>query len=335
MLTPDVRFEGFTIETWQRFLDLWKPATKTEERTGGLILVHDGGRVRKAVHTGRGRVEPPPTWPAPLGMLADEHQSAWVLAMHEDGLNEVMERFGSRARRTDDILDQAVSLVAIVREMITEKQIESWPRRLRNVPTPSTQMVRRALDATCEDGKCIALGTFQDGDLWTAIIARRRGHGFDVLAGPYELRASMGLLSGDWRRDQRYLVEAIEESYGELALGCFAETHDLRALILDPSPGAWSRAALLREIVLSPLPPSIALAVGVDSARYAFEGIRRVASRVDWLGLLDPAVDGARKRLGKIAGDKDLPTLLGFDPLAALRALLHREGNDEPPSPDS
>jgi hypothetical protein len=262
-------------------------------------------------------------------MLGEEHEASWVLAAHEDALGEVMERFGSRARRTDDLLDQTISLVSIVREMIDEGSIDSWPRRLRNVPTPSAAVVRRALDATCEDGKCIALGTFQDGDLWTALVARRHGPGFDVLAGPYDLRATMGLLSGDWRRDQRFLVETIEESYGELALGCFAETHHLRALVMDPSPGAWSRAALLREIVLSPLPPSIALAVGFDSARYAFEGIRSVASRVDWLGLMDPAVQAARKRLGRLAGDKDLPTILGFDPLAALRALLERESSGD------
>ena len=76
-----------------------------------------------------------------------------------------------------------------------------------------------------------------------------------------------------------------------LALGCFAETKDLRALILDPSPGAWSRAAVLREIVLSPLPPSIALAVGFDSAHAAFDGIRTVTGKIDWLGLVDPAIE--------------------------------------------
>src|SRR5262249_57082137 len=130
-------------------------------------------------------------------------------------------------------VDQALSLALMVREMIEEGSIESWPRRLRNVPAPTTAMVRRALDATCEDGKCIALGTFQDGDLWTALIARRRGNGFDVLAGPYDLRASIGLLSGDWRRDQRFLVEAIEDAYGELSLGLFGTQDEVRALVMS------------------------------------------------------------------------------------------------------
>ena len=32
----------------------------------------------------------------------------------------------------------------------------------------------------------------------------------------------------------------------------------------------------------------------------------------------------ARKRLGTVAGERDVSTTLGFDPLAALRALLKR-----------
>jgi len=330
VLTTDVRFEGWTVEYWQRFLDLWTPHETPEKEglRGGLIVIYDAhgakGRVRKALHTVTGRIAPPASWPAPLSELAAEHNASWAVAAHEDAFAEVMERFGSRARRSDDLLDQALALMAIVREMIAEGAIESWPRRLRNVPAPTSSMVRRALDATCEDGKCIALGTFHEGDLWTALVARRHGAGFDVLAGPYELRASMGLLSGDWRRDQRYLVETIEEAYGPLSLGCFADAEDFRALVLDGAAGTWTRAALLREIVLAPLPPSIALAIGFDSARYAFEGFRRV----DWLGLLDPAtrfagstVESARKRLGK---NRDLPTILGFNPLEALRALLRK-----------
>lgn len=329
MLTADVRFEGWTVENWQRFLDLWKPRASPEREPtrprGGVIVIHDGDVVRKMLHTARGRLDPPLQWPAALEMIADEHQASWALAAHVDALSEVMERFGSRARRTDDIADQALCVATIVREMMTEGSIESWPRRLRGLPIPAPSVIRRALDATCADGKCIALGTFQDGDLYTAIVARRRGNGFDVLAGPYELRASMGLLSGDWRRDQRYLVETIEEAYGELSLGLFGLQNEVRALVMSTDPGAWSRAVALREIVLSPVPPSIALAVGVDGARFAYEGLRAVTARIDLLGLLDPTLQRARKQLGKMAGDRDLSSILGFDPLEALRKLISRD----------
>ena len=61
MLTPDVRFEGWTTEDWTRFLHLWKPRAPTDvEATrprGGVVVIHDGRRVRKMLHTQKGRLE--------------------------------------------------------------------------------------------------------------------------------------------------------------------------------------------------------------------------------------------------------------------------------------
>lgn len=235
-----------------------------------------------------------------------------------------MERFGARARRGDDFLDQALTIVAIVREMLVEGAIEAWPRRLHGVPLPSDTMVRKALDAVCSDGAAVVLGMFDRGELFTAFVARRRGGAFDLLAGPDELRPAMGLLSGDWRRDYRHLVRAVEEKYARLGLGCFAEVDTFRALQIDPRPGAWGRAVALRDIVLSPMPAAIGLAVGFDGARYAVHSLKELTNRVDAFGFLEPALRAARERVGSAAGDKDVRRILGFDPMAILRALLKR-----------
>lgn len=329
MLAVDVRFEGWTVEYWQRFLHLWKPRASAEREAdrarGGLLLVHDGERVLKLLHTARGRLDPPARWPVALAELGAEQHASWAFAAHRDALAEVMERFGSRARRTDDLVDQGLTVVQIFRELVAEGAVQTWPRRLHGLPVPTPAMLRRALDATCADGKCIALGAFADGELWTACVARRRGRGFDVIAGPYDLAPAMGLLSGDWRRDQRYLGEAIEDSYGELGLGCFAPVDVLRELLVDARPGAWTRAIAVRDVVLSPIPPAIGLAIGFDGARYAFEGVRALTARVGVLDALGPAVRVAREGLGRAAGDRDLTGVLGFSPLEALRALLRRE----------
>jgi hypothetical protein len=215
VLTADVRFEGWTTTDWTRFLHLWKPrATPEREPTrprGGVLVIHDGARVRKLLHTRTGRVEPPRArWPIALDERAEAHQASWALAAHAGALDEVMERFGARARRSDDFVAQALSLVQIAREMIGEGAIDHWPRRLRGVPPPTDAMVHRAIDALCPHGQAICLGMFKEEELWTAFVARRRGGSFDVIAGPDELRPAMGLLSGDWRRDYAHLVRAVE-----------------------------------------------------------------------------------------------------------------------------
>lgn len=329
MLTADVRFEGWTTADWTRFLHLWKPRAPAEREPtrprGGLLVVHEGGRVRKMLHTGRGRVEPPRArWPIPLSELAQAEGASWAAALHLGALEEVMERFGARARRGQDLIAQSLEVIGIVREMIGEGAIDHWPRRLRGLPTPSEAMVRRSVDALCPDGRAIALGMFKDGELWTAFAARRRGALFDVIAGPDELRPMMGLLSGDWRRDYRHLARAVEDRYAPLAFGCFAEVDAFRALQVDARPGAWGRAVVVRDLILSPIPMAVGLALGVDGGRYALEHLKIITSRFAPFGILEPIFESVRARLGSAAGDRDVPRVLGFDPMAALRALLQR-----------
>ncbi len=344
MLTPDVRFEGFTTEDWTRFLALWKPRAAPElEPTrprGGVIVVHEEGEILKLLHTERGRLDPTSVAPPPelagsralalrtgepsaLGQLARDHHASWALGVRLGALDEVMERLGAAAQRGDDLTVQALRLCTIVRDMITEGSIASWPQRLRGVPVPAPHVVRRTLDALCGDGRAIALGLFDGGGLWTCFVARRRGHAFDVIAGPDELRASLGLLSGDWRRDYRHLAAAVEDRYAPLGFGCFAELKTFRALQTDPSPGAWSRAVAVRDVLVAPMPLAVGIGIGVDGARYAFQGLRVLTERIGPLAALGPIFGAARSRVATITG-KDVGGLLGFDPMAALRALLER-----------
>jgi hypothetical protein len=286
--------------------------------------VHDSVRVRKLLHTRKGRLPPKILWPAPLEAVARSHDASWAIAGHLGALDEVMERFGARARRSDELVTQALSLVSIVREMTAEGALERWPRRLHGIPIPTEGMIAHALDALCPNGRAVVLGMFKDGELWTAFVGRRRGTAFDVVAGPDELRPAMGVLSGDWRRDYRHLVHAIEGRYAPLGLGCFGEVDSFRQILLDRNPGGWTRAFALRELVLSPMPLALGLGLGFDGARFAYSSVRALTSRVEPFGLLESTLRSARQGIGLVAGSKQVNDALGFDPLAALRALLGR-----------
>jgi hypothetical protein len=344
LLTHDVRFEGWTTEDWLRFLRLWQPRAAPEKEPtrprGGVIVVHEEGEVLKLLHTRLGRLDPsagaPPAsqagaraialsagHPSALGPLAHAHNASWALSMRLGALDEVMERLGARVRRGDDLTAQSLLLVSIARDMIAEGHIASWPQRLRGVPVPTPQVVRRTLDALCADGRAIALGLFDAEGLWTAFVARRRGPAFDVVAGPDELRPALGLLSGDWRRDYRHLARTVEDRYAPLGFGCFAELATFRALQTDGRAGAWSRAVAVRDVVIAPMPAAVGLALGIDGARYALQGLKVLTNRIAPLAAIGPMLDAARSRVARTTG-KDVGALLGFDPLAALRALLQR-----------
>ena len=89
MLTKDVRFDGWTTEDWSRLLSLLKSAPEAEPQapSGGLLLLHEGGKIGKLLHTTRGRIEKDgETWPSPLSTLAARHGARWVVAAPLGGL---------------------------------------------------------------------------------------------------------------------------------------------------------------------------------------------------------------------------------------------------------
>lgn len=333
MLTPDVRFEGWSPTDWSRFLSVWKaapidaPASTDEAPRGGLVLVHDGGRVRKALHTIDGRVDPLTiTWSQPLPEIARDHRAAWVWAFHVGALEELMERFGARARRGDDALSQALVFFGAFRELLAEGAIASWPRRLETIPIPTRAMVDRAVDALVPPGRAMLLALYEDGDLWTSAVLRRAMGAparFDVLAGPAQLRRAMGLVSGEFRRDYRHLVEAVEALYGPVSVSLHADVATFRRLITKAEPGDWARAVALRDLVLSPIPQVLALPIGFDATRGAVRFAARLAKQIDPIGVVPPLLKWISPFVPELppVGGRATP---GFDPLEVLRKLLGR-----------
>lgn len=348
MLTPDARFEGWTPTDWSRVLSLFRASADAERDdvrvprheddgpSGGLLVIHDRGRVRKVLHTARGRIDPrtiswppEPTHDRPaLATLADDVRVRWVWSLQTGALDELMERFGARVRRGDDALTQALIIFAAFRELMDEGLVESWPRRLQGVPVPTRAMVDRAVESLIPAGKVATVALYDRGELWTSIVLRRAPQPkdeparFDLIAGPMQLRREMGVLSGDYHRDTRYFVEAVAHTYGPIALGVHGEVGTLRRLITSAKPGDWARAAALRDLVLDPVPTALMLPLGLDATRGLFELAGKVARRFDPIGVAAPLLRMMGESLPKLppaSGAKP-----GFDPLDALRRLLVR-----------
>lgn len=331
MLSADVRFEGFTATDWTRVLSLFRPRRPAGElrdpsrARGGVVAVHVAGKLIKLVHTEVGRLrldEAQRLFPCSSEALAHAHHASWALVLEQGTLETIMERFAERTRRGDDVTAQAITLALSAREELAAGRIDLWPFRLRGVPVPSPSMVRSSLDSVCPVGRTMVVGLFEAGELWTSIALRRGAGGVNLILGPDEVRSDMGLLAGDWRRDYRHLARAIEDRCGEIAFGCYAEVTTIRKLEVDPNPGAWARAAALRDVILSPLPAPLAIPLGVDAGRAAWNALRVVAERMDPVGVVAPAMAALRDLT---TGDRDVKDVFGFHPLELLRKLLSRE----------
>jgi hypothetical protein len=339
VLTADVRFEGFTATDWTRVLSLFSPQKTSggerdpERPRGAVFAIHGDGRLRKLVHSRAGRLrldDVVADWPLEPEELARRHHASFAAIIEMGALESIMERFGARVRRTDDLTAQLLLLVSLARDEVISGRIENWPARLAGMPVPGAGVVKGTLDAVCPGGTSVLVGLFEAGELWTSIALRRHvSGGFDWIVGPDDIRRDMGLLAGDFRRDYRHLVRTIERRMGRVSLGCFAEAPTFRRLEVDPSPGAWAKAVAVRDVILSPVPPALAIPLGVDAGRAAVSAVRTVLDRMDAWRYITPLTDRVRDLVPpELADEKkrqEIFSMFGFEPLELLRRLLSRD----------
>jgi hypothetical protein len=246
-----------------------------------VIALTTGNRLKKLVTTRLGRVDPnSQPWPVSLEALATHQEARWAVQLHSGALEELMDRLGERLRPEHDTTEQALELYAVVRELQAEGALITWPWRLTHLPVIGKRSVQRVFDALCPEGKSIVLGAFEHAELATCLAARRNGLGFDRILGPGSLRLEMGLLSGDWTRDYRYVLQAARSQLGTVGLGCFANVDTYRRLHAHASPGAWAAAVASRDVILSPVVPAVAIPLGIDAGRAALLGTRQLAERL-------------------------------------------------------
>jgi hypothetical protein len=269
MFTKDVRFEGFSTEDWGRLLGLLKrPAEPGAEGPhGGLLVIHDEGRVRKLLHTSLGRLDKDAeTWPTPLAALAAKYGGRWVLAARAGGLEKLAERWGERARQTDDIASQGRRLLDLLRELSAEGVLELWPNHLERLVLPPWPILENTFEAVFPPGHLCLLALFDHGELWTSVGIERARDGISRIVGPDDLRPRLSFLSGDFRRDYRYTLAAAQETWGPVAFGLFTELSIFRELQNEKAWQAWVRAVAIRDIVLTPPRGPLATPLAADAA---------------------------------------------------------------------
>jgi hypothetical protein len=289
MFTKDVRFDGFTTEDWARLVAVWKRSSESGQQAprGGLLVIHDGVRVRKLLHTTQGRLDKEgEVWPSSLAPLAAKHNARWVLAAPTGGLEQLAERFGERARQKDDLSAQVRSFLEILRELLAEGVLELWPNHLERLFLPPLPMFENTFEAVFPPGHLILLVLFHRGELWTSIALERGQEGIARIIGPDELRPRVSFLSGDFRRDYRYVLEAARETLGPVALGLFSELSIFRTLHNEKSWSAWLRAVAVRDVVLTPPKGPLATSLAADAAVWIAALTNSLGKRWDSLGLM-------------------------------------------------
>jgi hypothetical protein len=321
MFTPDAQVLDFSAQDWLRLPDLFRPPGPSAPAPagGGILAVRDGPRLVKVTSTLRGRLPLPDAGLASAAALARLHEGSFAVVLSTTALEQFGDRFARRLTRGQSFHVQIEAFVGALRELEQEGEVELWPAPFAEWPIPTERAFGSALDLVCPDGKVLVLGAFDEGELYTALCLRRRGPAFDVVMGPDRVRRDMGLLSGDFSRDYRYLGAAVEARLGPLAVGCYAELSTFRRLATDTSPGAWATAVAVRDVVLTPVTAGLAVPLGLDAGRAALalaKGLFGHFSIFD--GLSAPPSWGLKLERAYGLVENDMRRYLGFDPWRVL-----------------
>jgi hypothetical protein len=333
MLSDDFRFHGFDTAAWLNLLALFtRPAPspggdRSETRAAGaqrgtLVLVTDEANAPCAAFlTSRGAITLEADRgvdPSQLEALCERHGARRAIVLREGTVEELTERAAERIAFEEDYASQWLTLIAIARELEDEGLLRIWPPRAR-LPLPTPGMLRRALDLLLPDNHVLVAGLWEGTELWTAFALRRRNGELDCMVGPEQLLRWTGPLGGDYRRDQRAIRRAVTDALGPVHLGIFAQRQWIDLLLRDPTPGAWARAIALREVIISPTPSYVHMAMSADAARAFGRRAREWLGGLDVLGYLTPAAHFARGHIQRIGS---VTETLGFNPLQALASLL-------------
>jgi hypothetical protein len=322
MFTADCQVLDFTAQDWLRLPDLFRqPGARPSRSTagGGIVAVRDGQRIVKLTSLVRGRLAPPVAGPPSAAQLALEHDGSFAVVVSKVALEQFGDRFARRLSRGQSFHAQVEAFIAAMRELEQEGEVELWPARFADWPVPTERAFESALDLVCPEGKSLVIGAFDAGELYTALCLRRRGPAIDMVMGPDRVRRDMGLLSGDFSRDYRYLGAAVEARLGPLAVGCYAELDTFRRLAADPQPGAWASAVAARDVVLTPVTPGVAVPLGVDAGRAVLSFAKGLAGRFGILdGLSAPSSLVPRLSRAYAFVEQDVRRYLGFDPWQML-----------------
>lgn len=335
MISDEFAFFGFDGVSWDRLVSLAlgeRDAAAKKPRGVLVVVIDTRGTPVAAFHTAEGTLEPAALPPLDdLPAFCDATAAGGCIIMRERAMPGLEEYLAEPLDAEQDFVARVMRFARVLRELGNGNLLRVWPNPLPDLLFPPASAAKPAGEVLLPDDHSAVLGVFDGGELWTAAVLRRRDGRFDVLAGPEAISEWTGPLGGEWHRDHRVVVQAVERELGPVHVGLFMELQTARSILADRQPGGWALSYASRNLIIHPLPGFAAAALGlngiVGAAQAAFQAIEEmdpdeVAHIVQgfWRGLTD---------------GKGFAGLLGFSPTEVISEVWREKVSRPPPPPET
>lgn len=332
MIGEDFAFFGFDDSTWDRLVSLLLGERGDGDRAPRgvlIVVVARGAGPVAAFHTARGSVDPASLAPLDdLRVFCRDMDAGACLIVRPGRKTSFADYLSDPLDPDEDYVARVMRFARVVRELGGGRLLGVWPNPLPDVLLPAAPAAKPAGEALLPDDHNAVLGVFDGGELWTAAVLRRHGGAFDTLAGPKAIEQWTGPLGGDWRRDHRVVIRAVERELGPVHVGVFMDRATSRSVFVNRDIGAWALGYARRNLILHPMPAFAAAALGVNGiagiAQAAFQAIEEMdpdevahIAAGFWHGLTD---------------GQGLAGLLGFSPTEAIQTAWKERISRHPPA---
>jgi len=328
VISEDFAFYGFDETSWDRLVALFLGEDRTDAG-GVLVVVVDADRKPVACfHTAKGSLDPE-ALPSLIDLeaLCEATSAGACILMRERAMPDLADYLAEPLDPDQDFVTRVMRFAHVLRELGNGNWLRVWPNPLPHLLLAAAPAAKPAIDFVLPDGMNVVLAVFDEGELWTGAVLRRKSGSLDVFAGPEAISSWAGPLGGAWRRDHRVIVRAIERELGPIHVGFFMERSTAYALLSGGQAGEWAVAYAARDLILNPLPAYAAAGLGIDvlggAAKYVLQALDDVDSEElvtiaqgFWRGLTD---------------GRGLEGLLGFAPAKALSDALRKVQSRPPP----
>ncbi len=265
MLSDDLSVFGFDATSWDRLRALLLGNSEESEAALAVLVLFvdaDGGPVA-ALHSSEGAFEPAPWAASDLKRLCASKRARACFVMNAPPAAELDALVSETLDAEDGHERGARRLLRLIQHGTNGGLRRIWPRFFANFNVAGGSTAELALDLILPADHCLLLGVFEGAELWTGLVLHRGGD-LDVLAGPTALRKWSGPLGGDWRRDQRVVLRAVEREIGAVHLAGFMARPTAERLFRKPGRGSWALAYANKELIVHPVPAYAATALAFD-----------------------------------------------------------------------
>ena len=326
LLAPELDLADLDARHWTNWWRLLVPPRVLSQPAWALAIL-DGGKLIKLVVTGKGSIDPPPGFATTtLAKYARTLGVESIVAIERDVIGKLSAEIEASLRFEQDIAEQGlVALRALKRH--AGHGLWTEPALLELLPTPSYEPLQRTFDLLVPDNSSLVAYVIDDDRkrVHASIIAVK-DDGDIVRAGTHRAIADLiseTSLARDWEKQQKRVIDAVEERFAKPSIAVFLERATLMRILTGPSD-QLARELNAKTMIIDPAPAwLLGLLGGAAVAAMAGRAASAIASMMP-KGARDRGraiADRARDAL-KDSGAHPF-ALLGFDPIELWSRVKH------------